>query len=243
MTSRTKVKLDTFNKVLSALARVKDKSYADLVNKHLLQVVVGAKGESGRTVHGLVHLTKKTTEQRILSDMKRPTGHPPIEMAFALAIQSLTKRGEQISTGSIQRVANLIVQARIKSRAFIAASWLHSARKLAPFVPGHTLTRLMDGKIPMYYGGHADRTARAIPAREGQKIFTATVYNTSPSHPNNVRDGGSDGAAKVARAAINRALGNAILDMRKGILIANGQMEARARAKALGASPAAINRK
>ena len=233
MSSRASVKLDTFNKVLSALAKVKSQSYADLTNKHLLQVVVGAKGEGGRTVHGLVHLTRKATVERITADMdkivngkKRITG---------LAIAWLVKRGEQISTGSIDRLEALILAARIKSRAFIAASWLHSAQKLAPFVPGHTLTRLTDANVPMYYNAHAGKTARADHATQNMKVFKATVYNTAPSHPFNVRDGGSDGAAKVARAAINRALGNAIKDMRKGIAIANGKMEAQARAKVLGA--------
>ena len=127
-----------------------------------------------------------------------------------LAIAWLAKRGEQISTGSLDRVIALIMQARIKSRAFIAASWLHSAQKLAHYVPDHTLTRLTDGDVPMYYAGHAGKTARADHATENMRIFRAAVYNTAPSHPINVRDGGSDGAAKVAKKAINRALGNAI---------------------------------
>lgn len=233
MSSRAQVKLDTFNKVLSALAKVKNKGYADLVNKHLLQVVVGAKGESGRAVHGLVHLTKKATEARIVADMEQVVNGKP--RVVGLAIAWLAKRGDQINAERIKWAVGKIIQARIISRAFIAASWLHSAQKLAPFVPGHTLTRLTDAKVPMYYNAHAGRTARADPATENMKVFKATVYNTSPSHPFNVRKGTGDGAAKVAKAAINRALGNAIRDMRRGIAIENGRLEARARAKVLGA--------
>lgn len=226
--SRTQVKLDTFNKVLSALARVKNRRYADLVNKHLLQVVVGAKG-----VSGLAQLTKKATEERILADMNKPVGGK--RLVVRLAIAWLKSRGEQVSTGSIDSAANSIIRARIISRAFIAASWLHSAQKLAAFVPGHTLTRLTDGKVPMYYGGYAAKSARATSALESMKVFTATVYNTSPSHPNNVKKGTGPGAEQVARQAINRALGNAIRDMRRGIAIENGRLEARARARVLGA--------
>jgi len=232
MHSRTVVKLDTFNKVLSALARVKDKSYADLTNKHLLQVVVGAKGERGRTVKGLVHLTKKATKERIVSDMAVMVNGKP--RVVGLAIAWLAKRGTKITTASINSAIEAIITARIVSRAFIAASWLHSAKKLAPFVPGHTLTRLTDGKVPLFHNSHASKTARADHATPNMTVFTATVYNTAPSHPNNVRDGTSDGAEKVARAAINRALGNAITDMRKGIIIAHAKMEIEARAKVPG---------
>lgn len=232
--TRLTAKLNEFNGTMATLRAVTKRTASEELNKQLLQLVIGAKGSKG-----LVQLTKKATVERITADMSKlvnngSRGGKTRTLGQMLGILLLKKRGEAITAASIDSAAAAILKARIQSRAFIAASWLLSGRELAKHVPSARLDRMGDGDIPVRHGGYVEKTARAIPATLNQNVFTASVFNTSPSHPNNTQGGKSAGAEKVARAGMNRALGNAIRDMKKKIQYELGKQYAIATAKRMG---------
>lgn len=190
---RPKVDLTRFHAALARMMDVPKKHGPDVLNKSVLQVVVGSGGNKG-----LVQLTRKATEQRIREDLSRMVtsvgkrgGSHSVPLVVLLATQWLTERGERPAPGAIRpgsseaqdwrnkvsHACQRVIAARIQSRAFIAAGWLWAAAELAPKVPGNTLSRLMGSKnLPLKSGGEAARSF-AIAAHTG-KLF-AGVYNTS----------------------------------------------------------------
>lgn len=189
----SKVDLSRFHAALARMMDVPKKHGPDVLNKSVLQVVVGSGGNKG-----LVQLTRKATEQRIREDLSRMVtnvgrrgGSHSVPLVVLLATQWLTERGERPAAGAIRpgsseaqdwrnkvsQACQRITAARIQSRAFIAAGWLWAAAELAPKVPGNTLSRLMGSKhLPLKSGGEAARSF-AIAAHTG-RLF-AGVFNTS----------------------------------------------------------------
>jgi hypothetical protein len=203
-----------FDNVMSLFLQYNKRDPAMLLNHRMLQVAVGS--GDGAKFPGLVHTTQKATVARIRADMAEEiNGMPRVTW---LAMGWLKKRGVKFEFGdaTVSATEELIIKARIRSRAFIAASWLFSARELAKYVPGAKFDRMHKAPDDMELSerGHVARTARAVPARPGSNKFFCALYNTAPSHPHNVQRGTSDGAARVAKAGKARALNAQIRDMR-----------------------------
>lgn len=188
-----------------------------LLNHRMLQVAVGS--GDGAKFPGLVHTTQKATEARIRADLDKVVdGKRGLKLITLLALGWLKGRSVlfKMDDSIVKATEELITKARIRSRAFIAASWLFSARELAKHVPGAKFDRMHKSPDDMELTerGHVARTARAVPARPGSNKFFCALYNTAPSHPHNVHRGTSDGAARVAKAGKTRALNAQIRDMR-----------------------------
>lgn len=206
MNKRTTVSLAGFQRTVAAIAQVKKTLFADELNKQMLKVLVGAKG-----VKGLVQLSRKASAEEIRAEMARPVTYAikgrgkafTNRLSRVLAAQALHKKGGKITRGELDAMEQTIIKARVRSRAFIAASWLFSAFDLARHVPGSDLNR--DSNVPMTTEarrpGKRASDADSDPARAGKD--KVTVFNTA------------DGAAKITGGMIPRALNNARKDMIK----------------------------
>lgn len=184
------VNLFGFHQAVKAISELPRKHGPDILNRNVLKVAIGAKG-----VKGLVQLTPKATVSRIESDLFKR--HGP-EFAYKLAVEWLRSRGrtapksrppELGGSQSPQNVAawmdwrrdvgaaaQAILDARKKSRAYIAAGWLFAAKNLAKSVRGTNLTRLADKNLPTRDDGTASQSfARA--ATGGSLV--AGIFNTS----------------------------------------------------------------
>jgi hypothetical protein len=212
------VNLRGFDQKLREIAKVSGRTFPEELNKQVLQLVVGAKGSKG-----LVQLTAKATEARIRADLARPvTYRLPGGRAFTgplsrvLGAQYCKKHGQPLTKVNIRNAEQRIIDVRVAHRrAYIAASWLFSAQRLAQSVKGNTLTRLNDGDIPMDNSGKASESFNKTRAAVMGALRT-TVFNTAV------------GAEKIAAKAIPRALANAQRDMGKYIARKWGEAYARA---------------
>ncbi len=195
--TKLQVSLKGFQQTVAAIAAVKKTLIPDELNAQMLKVLIGAKGAKG----GLVQVTKKASAETIRADMSRHVGKIP--MSRALAIKALKKTGAKFTPAQIDALEEKIIAARVRSRAFMAASWLFSAFDLARSVKGANLTRA--NSVPLTTEarreGKKANDADSSPAKPGKD--RCTIYNTA------------DGAARVATGPIPRALNNARLDMIK----------------------------
>lgn len=208
LSKRTEVNLAKFQAKLKEYVRVSKKSFAASLNKQMLQLVVGAKGK-----RGLVGYTQKATEARIRADLARVVTYRiagrGADKAFTaplsrvLAAQALWAKGIRITRAALDaKEANVIKQRVVHTRAYIAASWLFAAQKIAASVPGNTLTRLQD--IPMDSQKNAAKAEGKTFAATWNRLNT-TVFNTAI------------GAMKIAAKSVPKALAASVRDMEKYI--------------------------
>lgn len=205
LSKRTEVNLAKFQAKLKEYVRVSKKSFAASLNKQMLQLVVGAKGKKG-----LVGYTQKATEARIRADLARVVtyrikGAQPFtaRLSRVLAAQALFRQGIHITRAVLDaKEANVIKQRVVHTRAYIAASWLFAAQKIAASVPGNTLTRLQD--IPMDSQKNAAKAEGKTFAATENRLNT-TVFNTAI------------GAMKIAAKSVPKALAASVRDMEKYI--------------------------
>ncbi|CAB4171613.1 hypothetical protein UFOVP930_6 [uncultured Caudovirales phage] len=176
------------NKALSQKIQIPGNSLVNVVQDAAMKVLIGT-----GTGEGLVQLTRKATVERIKSDMNVPVSgkigggsgrtitRPRL---FWLSLQWLKQNGRAFSKEAVREVMSVILKMRIKSRAYIAAGWLHCARDLhekSPYLQKkHRLTRLKARNIPM-----VDKAANGTAAQSfsvtytGNKECKVTLYNTS----------------------------------------------------------------
>ncbi len=220
LATRTKVNLEKFQKKLAEYAKVSKRSFADSLNKQMLQLIVGAKGK-----RGLVHYTQKATEARIRADLARPVtyrikGHQPLtsRLSRVLAAQALFKQGIHITRAALDAKEEKIIGQRVRhTRAYIAASWLFAAQQIAKSVKNNTLTRLNNEDIPMDSHKNAAR-AEQLSRAATVHLLKATIFNTAI------------GATKIAAKALPKALAASVRDMEKGIQYEAGREFARTKA-------------
>jgi len=207
MATKLETSLSGFNRALHRISAVSNKTFEEELNRNMLKLCIGAKG-----VKGLVQLTKKATEDGIRADLARPYrgGRP---LSHLLAVQSLKRRGQQITTAAIAQEENKIIQRRVGTRAYMAASWLFSALSLAPHVKGAKLTRM--DSIPQKPGGSA---AKADAQAATKSRLKCTVFNTA------------EGAALVGSPAVPRALNQVRRDMEKYTARKMGEAYAKSKA-------------
>jgi hypothetical protein len=201
--TRLTVSLAGFQRAVEAIAKAKNSFLPLELNRQMLKVLVGAPG-----VKGLVHLTLRALESDIRADMARVVtysirGGTPItaRLSRVLAAQALYRQGGHITRAALEVMEKKIIDARVRSRAYMAASWLFSAFDLAKTVPGNTLNR--QDNIPMTTQARKNKASDAdsIPATASR--LKVTAFNTAR------------GASKVATRPIPTALNNARLDMIK----------------------------
>jgi hypothetical protein len=201
--TKLEVNLTKFHERMREIQKYSGRTFADELNKQMLQLVIGAKGS-----RGLVQLTQKATEAQIRADLAKTVTYRFLAgkahtgpLSRVLAAQWLRRKGVPITRVTLHNAEQQIIDRRTKfRRAYIAASWLYSAQRLAKSVKGNTLTRLNDGDIPQVKGGKAEDAADKTIAAQESKLRTV-VFNTAV------------GASKIARKAIPRALANATKDM------------------------------
>ena len=210
-----------------ALSNLKKTPLQDIANDAVMKILVG----SGTEKSGLVHLTRKATEERIKADMtegvvgyagkgarRRVVVRPRIHW---LALSWMKGRGLPFSKEQLKETMKAILKMRIKSRAYIAAGWLWSARDLWTKSPGmqkkHKFTRLEQRNIPMVDAASKGTAAQsfAVPAVVGSGgRFTCTVTNTSRGGDTvgmeNVQ-GAINGAMRDIQVYLNTKVKNAIL--------------------------------
>lgn len=192
------VNMSGLMRAIAEKERVSRYTEAECINMAAKTIVLGS--SNGK---GLVQLTRKATAERIKADMHQMVtarthkGGPQrqftsdyrfstIPRIIALAARWLVKRGEQPRNGSraemdawrsrISSACTTIMNARIRSRAYVAAGWLWAGRDLAKFVPGQKLTRMGDGNMPVRDDGTAAQSY-ALAATGNNPV--ARVYNTS----------------------------------------------------------------
>lgn len=167
-----------FLESMRAIARVPGRHGADVTNASVMKVIIGSGGGPG-----IVQLTPKAEKQDILNDLTQNG------LVYRLAARALQRKP---FTGSrkkaLEKMVNIIIAARIRSRGFIAASWLVCARKLRRYVKGN-LNRLGNGLEVRDKGEAA--TSFVIPA-SGQRL-TGGAFSTA------------DGAKKVSSDALIQA--------------------------------------
>lgn len=230
LNKRIEVNLKGFNQKLKQIGQVTSRTLPRELNQQMLQLIVGGKGQKG-----LVHYTKKATSAQILADLSKNVGYRlpggqffSSRLSRVLAAQWLHKRGDRITRAALDAAEQAIIKQRVKSRAFIAASWLWSARALAPFVPGNTLTRLNESDLPTWDGGRAKDAFGKTQAAKENNIRTI-IFNTAGRAGKN-RRGTPEGAIAVARKAIPKALASASRSMGKYIAKKWGEEWARLQA-------------
>ncbi len=207
--TRIEAKLAIFHKRLGQYVAISKKGMTDNLNRQVLQLIVGGKGQ-----RGLIHYTQKATEARIRSDLAREVTYRikgrgrafTSRLSRVLAAQALHDKGIKITRATLDAKEEKIIGQRVRhTRAYIAASWLFAAQKMSTVVPGNTLTRLNDSDIPRDSHKNAAR-AEALTSPATQQFLTAVVFNTAI------------GASKIAQKAIPKALAAGARSMAKYIL-------------------------
>lgn len=203
MRARFKASLIRFNHTIVAMAKARKKVFPEELNRQMLKALVGGQG-----FEGLVQLTTKASEEEIRAFLSQEVTYQikgkgtPLraKMSRVLAAEGVFKRDGKVTKAALDEMEKLLINARVRSRAFMAASWLFSAFDLAKSVPGNTLTR--QSSVPMTDQAKRRKanTADSDPAREGKN--KVTVFNTA------------EGARKVAMKFIPKALNNVVKDMR-----------------------------
>ncbi len=205
--TRIEAKTRLFHERLKTYVQVSHKEAPVALNRQVLHLIVGGKGQKG-----LVHYTQKATEGRIRADLARVVtyrikGAQPLtaRLSRVLAAQALFKQGIHITRALLDAKEEKIIGQRVRhTRAYIAASWLFAAQKIAASVPGNTLNRLSDSDIPRdshkSAAGAEQRTHAAT-----LMLIVAEVFNTAK------------GASKIAAKALPKALAAASRSMGKYI--------------------------
>jgi hypothetical protein len=178
------VDLTQFHRSMQLMAQVPKKYGPDVLNKSVLKVAIGSKGSQG-----LVQMTKKATQARIERDLRRN------KLGLKLAVIALKARKTKPTREAVKQEYERIRKSRVQSRAYIAAGWLYAASKLAPHVPGQSLTRLGARNIPTFDAGSA-ATSFAMFATAGKLL--AGLFNTS-------RGAGSVCPDQLIQIAVNNA--------------------------------------
>jgi hypothetical protein len=196
------VNLTNFHRSMRLMMQVPKKYGPEVLNKSVLKVAIGSSNG-----YGLVHLTPKATKAKIEGDLKRN------KLGLKMAVKWLKKRGEKPTQRNVQIAYDRIRVARIKSRAYIAAGWLYAASKLAPHVPGQSLTRLGARNIPTFDEGSAAISFARF-ATAGKLL--AGIFNTSRGAgsvcPDSVVQAAVDYAVKDNLIYLERKFGAAIND-------------------------------
>jgi hypothetical protein len=202
------------NKALSQKIQLSRTPVVDIVQDAAMKVLIG----SG-TGDGLVQLTRKATVARITADLNKPVagrtnavrlksgkmraGRPQTKpLLFWLALQVMKRTGAGNIPEIVRQTMAAILKMRIKSRAYIAAGWLHCARDLhekSPYLQKkHKLTRLKARNIPT-----VDKAAGGTAAQSfsitytGDKQCSVKLFNTSR--------GGDTVGMEFVQQAINNA--------------------------------------
>lgn len=183
-------KVDT-SRLMDAIRKMQDipkKEGPAILNKSVLQVVIGSGGNKG-----LVQLTKKATEAQIKTDLSQMVttvgkrgGTKSTPRVIALAAQALVKKGirprswsqedQLLWRSQVSDMADRIIKARVKSRAFMAAGWLFAAADMAQKAGNQNLRISKNKSIELKSNGEAkDSFAKA--AKAGTPI--AGAYNTA----------------------------------------------------------------
>ena len=206
------------NRALKAKLDVGRTPIVDIVQDAALKVLIGSK-ISGEVLGGLVQLTRKATKERIKQDMTemvvgrtnsittksgnvragRVIVKPRI---FWLALQWMKQNGRTFSREAVREVMSVILKMRIKSRAYIAAGWLHCARDLhekSPYLQKkHKLTRLKARNMPMVDKAESGSAANSFATPVRVNGYTASIVLTNTS-----RGGGTVGIEYVQQALNN----------------------------------------
>ena len=171
---------------------------AQIVNKSMLQVLIGSKG-----AEGAVKATRTTTAGRIKKDLGAAYhgwtfkgGSHRVKLIFLLASKSLVFHGVKFINWkswnlAVAEMARRIAAARDSSRSFLQAGWLHPARLFGA-----------RNNRPVKSGGRASRSRgkRATP-----EDLSAFVINNAVENK-----GGGDNPATyaIAAAGLNQAVAN-----------------------------------
>lgn len=138
------VDLRGFNKSIALLRQVPKRYGPDVLNKSVVKVAIGSGGEKG-----IVQLTKKATKGRIEADLKRN------KRGIKLAVAWLKRTGQPITREAVSKAYERIRAARVKSKGYIAASWLFAVVGIARVTPGLSLSRLNARGADRWGGGTA----------------------------------------------------------------------------------------
>lgn len=190
---------------MRAIARVPGRHGADVTNSSMMKVIIGSGGGPG-----IVQLTPKADKQQILNDLTANG------LVYRLASKALRRKPY---TGTrkkaLENMVNVIITARVRSRGFIAASWLVCARKLRRYVKGN-LNRL-GRNIETRDKGEA-ATSFVIPA-SGNRL-TAGSFSTAEGakvvSPDALIQAAVDYATADNLVYIRRKFGAAISDAIEG---------------------------
>lgn len=198
------------NKALAQKIQLSRTPVVDIVQDAALKVLIGSK-LNGEVLGGLVQLTRKATKERITADMNKPvvgkigsgSGRTITRpRLFWLALQWMKQNGRAFTKEAVREVMSVILKMRIKSRAYIAAGWLHCARDLhekSPYLQKkHRLTRLKARNMPM-----VDKAARGTAANSFAAPVKVNGYTASIVLTNTSRGGGTVGIEFVQQAVNN----------------------------------------
>ena len=199
------------NKALAQKIQLSRTPVVDIVQDAAMKVLIG----SG-TGAGLVGLTRKATKERITADMNKPVAgkigsgsgrtitRPRL---FWLALQWMKQNGRAFTKEAVREVMSVILKMRIKSRAYIAAGWLHCARDLhekSPYLQKkHKLTRLKQRNIPTVDKAARGTAANSFAAPVKVNGYTASIVLTNTSR----------GGDTVGMEFVQQALNNATKDV------------------------------
>lgn len=189
---------------VQAVKRFSRKAMPDILNNNMRKVLIGGKG-----YEGLVQLTPKATKEDIQLDMfttvtthgKRGGTHS-VPRIIAIATAELTKMGirpggwdpasQAIWRNQVSQLAQAIMNSRIRGKGVIAAGWLEAAMNFG------ARGKSKKGAV-LYPGGIAAQGYGVLPT---ESHLVATSHNVVP------------GANKISMPHLQRAIANAIADMR-----------------------------
>lgn len=206
--TRLTVSLVGFQRTVAAMVKARGTLIPVELNRQMLKVLTGAReGKEGKLVKGLVHEIKKATESKIKADMAATVTFAikgrgaafTHRLSRVLAAQALWKAGVRITRTALDAMEKKIIDARVRSRAFLAAGVLFAALDLAKSVPGNNLGNKED--IPMTTSATHKKASESDSSPATARNEKVSVFLTA------------EGTNKVGRPAIIRALNNARLDM------------------------------
>lgn len=201
-----KVDLRGFFKSVSLMSQLPRKYGPDVLNKSIVKVAIGSGGEKG-----IVQLTKKATVARIRNDLNQDG------KLKKLAAEWLSKNNKPINKSSLNAAMEQILSARIKSRGYIAASWLFAALPIVRVTPGLKLSRLNARGANRWSGGTAKDSfgQAANPNRLRGGLFS-TARGANLISSNAVIQMAVDGATADNTKYLRRKFGAALSDAIRG---------------------------
>lgn len=184
-----------FTNMVREIAAARGKTEAETLNKGMVTILIGS--GSG---DGLVQLTPKATKERIISD--RTKGGSLVKSATNVLKKSgFFKSGQKHTraeiNAKIKEVCAAILKAKVKSRSYIAASWLNASFSLRGISGVHHRGRKVKGTIQWPSGTAAK--SFCIPATESNLTVRAFSY--------------ARGAELISGPHVQTAFNNAALDM------------------------------